>query len=390
VAAAPAGAAAVCSPSAERLAGLSAIEREVALRPALEGSSPAAAPSAFDGWSGDRLLGAALEAVRGRWAGCVRPEAITALTASLQNAYLIRRGVLTVPTDSRQREILFRGLLMPDAQAQAVRPRLEKLAAGSHGALELLAALYGGAAADAGTVFVGPQSAAARDQLAELREQLCAAGKVCPGWSAAYVPKVVVAGEQGLAAWIPETGTLVISEGLVTAPNDLHRLVVLHELVHAAAARARDGGADWLASYRAFSGWRTGADGRWEPEWEPRFEPIGDELTRLSQGSPFSLLPDGTAPPRGTGHEARDGYVLAKAFRDARDRGDLEEDLASTVAVALVAPSRFCRQGKPIAPRKQAWIAREVLGRAVGIGCGQAFKARPEHKSGTRSGTRPD
>jgi hypothetical protein len=357
------------------------------LRPFADGKAGAEEAKIPPEWSGDLLLTAVLEVQRGRWDGCISSAAQAALLGPLESAYLSRRGISGASSDTVQRESLFRGLIVTDAESGVLLRHLRRLSSPPTEAVPLLRAIYGGAELAGETVIVGPQSATAARTLVLVRERVCPGRADCPFWDGAYLMKVVVSGAPDLAAWIPETGTLVISSRLVTDANDLHQLVLVHEMVHAAQARARDRGHEWLTTYRDFSGWSQDASGRWTPQWQPRFLPANDTLTHLSPGSPFSVLPDGTAEGIRQGGGMRDGYVLAKGFRQASDRADLGEELADTVAVAVIAPERFCREGRSIAPRKYAWIARTLLNRSPSPDCA---KAHPEHKPGTASESRPD
>lgn len=278
--------------------------------------------------------------------------------ANAQAAYLRELGVAV--SDEAARELWFRGLAVPSAEREALRARLPRPLPAD--ARRGLAALYGSAQTWRGLLVIAPKNTAVIAALDRLHGRLCR--KNCPFFDPKYLTRITVTGAAGLAAYLPETESLVLSRELLEKPDALHDFVVIHELAHVAALGR---------------GWRA------KPVvTHPRWHALDDELTRLSTGSPYSLLPDGYA----FADQARDGVVVRRGWEAAKTRGDEEEILADTIAAYFVVPERFCREETAVAPRAWRWLHEKVLETAaVGEGCP---KARRGNSAGSSRGNLPD
>jgi hypothetical protein len=319
-------------------------------------------------WSGEFALAAALELEQRVLSVCEDPK-LRRLLGEIQNTYLKRLGF---NGETREPGLLFKGLLNTEEETTSVRERVAKLGdARTKDPLKTLAAIYGDAQVVSGVLVVGAAPLPTKS-LKGLIAKVCVGLTPCPFWDPAVLGRVTLLPTNGFASYIPELASLRLSRELVEKQNPLHLLVVLHELAHAAWQRARQRtGEDWRQEFAAFSEWKTGAKGLATPV-RPSPGKREDALTAASEGSPYSLLPD---PPMlaiqslRQGRPDIDGFVFARTERETRRSGDIGEDLADSIAAFIVAPERFCYQGRAVAPRKHAWIAREVFNRAQPLRC---------------------
>ena len=325
------------------------------------GQSSPALDEALGKWSSDFLVKLILEVEEEFTAACPGVARVEKAAALLKKVYLVRLGVTPAAGDLDR---LFRGLLVTDEDRPALLKKLGALKT-KPGGLDLLKAVYGGAEEVRGVVVLGATAAAATG-LGVFLDELCPGGKACPFWDRAVIYKVLVTDQDGIAAYFPETSVLVVSSSLLTAPNLLTKVVCLHELAHAAERRARlVEGRDWKKAFVRFSGWTLSRKGAWTAKVEKTTTIRDDELTRLSKGSAFSLLPD----PVIKGAKGHDGFVMAKSYEESIERNDPSEDLADAIAVFHFLPARFCFQNKPLAPRKFAWVAETVYHVSAKLDC---------------------
>jgi hypothetical protein len=162
--------------------------------------------------------------------------------------------------------------------------------------------------------------------------------------------------ESPLAAYIPETATLVLSSDLVEHPSLLTHVVITHELVHLAVREAwLASRKDWAAEFASFSGWKRSAKGKLELKVQELGPGPQDELAKLSASSAFSILPDPVL-----GVKRKEGFVMAKAYRESRESQEPAEDLADHAAIYRWAPERYCYAGKVLAPKKFGWVAENI------------------------------
>jgi hypothetical protein len=325
-----------------------------------KGSAPAPIKEALGAWSSDLLarLGTALE-VDYR-AGCPATPAVAALLLEIRRTYLTKLGLPAAEFPPDKVGSLFSALVVQSPDLDALR---KKLAAGPLDVedVPLVERAFGSAGKVAGVWVVGG-SAAVRATLQTWRQVLCDAKSPCPFWDIPFLGKVVITSQKGIAAYVPELATIVASEELFAKPHLLHQLVFSHELGHVAerSARIREK-QDWTKSFAEFSGWSRQSDKKWTAQVKEIAPARQDKLTELSAGSSFSLLPDPVLVGERSG-KPLDGYVLAKSYRESVEHSDPAEDLADSLVVYRLFPERFCFDGKPLAPRKYAWIARQIAG----------------------------
>jgi len=180
-------------------------------------------------------------------------------------------------------------------------------------------------------------------------------------WDDRVLYKITVIQRDGVAAFIPELATLVVSKSLLELPTHLNHLVLLHELAHTVEHSAfLFQGEDWKKEFAKFSGWPA----NFELKVETLSKIRADDLTQLSEKSPFSLLPDSVIAPAG-----KDGFVFAKAYRATKEQKDVSEDIADHIAAFALAPERFCFNEKPLAPGKYAWVKKKVFPDAEDLKC---------------------
>lgn len=261
-------------------------------------------------------------------------------SAAFEDAYLKTFSIEAKEPASR--DLWFRGLAVDEAERGTVQGHLPKPLPADP--LTGLSALYGRAQLWRGVLVIGPKDFDPTDALEKIRAHVCPA-EPCVFWNPAFLTRLTIVAPSGLAAYRPSTDSLVLSRELLEKDEALHRFVVVHELTHLAERAA---GKDWGKTLSKVQ--RPG---------EPKFLSVEDELTKQSAGSPYSLLPDGVAPD----------HVVARGYREAKARHDRAEEVADTVAAFLEAPARFCRDGKPIAPKVWRWVQQILRRPLVGQGC---------------------
>ncbi len=313
-------------------------------------------------WSSDLLLHLVLLLQQGLAKACAELP-IDPLVAELQSAYLKQLGLDPKRFTDADRDIAFRAFMASRDDHPAIAAKLKK--AKGRTALELARAVYGHAESYRGAVVVGSR-AAPHKVLNAVVGELCPSQE-CPFWDRRVIYKVLVTEHGGLAAFVPETASLVLSRKLLADDTPLHRLVLIHELAHGAARRADlIGQTGWVVEFSAFSGWGL-----------PDLQPVvaarnrGDRLGKLSKGSPFSLLPDPVITSVTANGKTFEGFALGRTFARVASSGDTSEDFADSVAAYVAAPERFCYKNKPIAEKKFQWIGQRVFGRTTPLHCAQ-------------------
>jgi hypothetical protein len=286
---------------------------------------------------------------------------LAALASELQGAYLKRLGLGPERLAAPERDTAFRAFLATREDFGALKAKLSATTGKS--ALDFAKAVYGHGELFRGTALVAskPLSLAT---LETTLKRLCPNAS-CPFWDSRTIYKVLVTEHGGLAAYVPETASLVLSRVLVEDASALHQLILVHELTHAAIRKtAMIEEKDWVAEFARFSGW--GTPGLKAPKSLP---PRNDRLTEASKSSTFSLLPDPKVPRLEAPGRTFEGLPLGRTLARIEGSGDLSEDLADSVAAYVVAPERFCDGKKPIAPGKWNWIGKNVFGKAAPLKC---------------------
>lgn len=318
---------------------------------------------ALQGWSSDLLVKIVLSVEQDYLVVCPEHKKAEAVLHPLRRAYLAQLGLPENRYTEADARRLYRALVVLKDEVPVLRQRL--IAVREKPVEELVAGAFGGASDVRGVWLLSRDkrhAAALEEALAEACRNLAA----CPFWDERLLYKTMVTGERGVAAYLPELAVLILSRELLDDRNPLHRLVLLHELAHVAERGAwvlqRK---DWKTAFAALSGWSQDKSGQWTVKTRQPASARADELTALSRGSAFSILPDaiylGEAGEKGE----KDGFVLGKSYEESLKRNDPSEDLADHVAAFVVAPERFCFEGKVIAPKKFAWVAKNVFGRAA-------------------------
>lgn len=266
----------------------------------------------------------------------------------LGRLYLSSLGIAAEKMEASEVKVLVHGLVMLKEDLPVVISKIKKVK--SHG-MPLLKKLYGHAETVLDVVVVSEKKIPSKEIQSFLKEICDPAQKTCLFWHSSSLWKVVLTEERGVASYVPEIRTLVLSQELVTEPNLLMKVVVLHELAHVADAAAwnllRE---KWSESFSRFSGWKK-VNQRWLLEAK-KFPPVHqDLLTELSKGAHYSILPDDTYVP---GKE--EGFVFGKSYLDSLKRDDPSEDFADSVAAFHFAPQRFCPKGKLALSQKANWI----------------------------------
>lgn len=331
--------------------------------PALKALEPwrtkAIAPEDFktwDGWSSDLLLHLALvlrQDVIPRCSG-----ELSSVADGLEMAYLRKLGLGELLAEDRP--AAFRAFLATREDHPAL---VHKLKASTGTALDRAKQVYGWASVFRGTVVVASKPVPL-DGLEATLKSVCP--KACVFWDPAFLYKVLVTDHGGLAAYVPETASLVVSRSLVESATPIHRLILIHELAHAVSRGAEARGDHWDAEFAAFSGWSTKG---LEPEvWANR---RGDALSKAATDG-FSLDPDPVIGAMKAGKKRFEGFPLGRTATRVASSGDFSEDLADAAAAYAVAPERFCFGAKPLAPGKFRWIGERLFGVKKSLTCAKA------------------
>ena len=280
-------------------------------------------PKEAKGWSTDLLVKNILE----RQQKCPVSNSLTKRIHELENIYLGRLGIMGEETDR-----LFRMFIAPAEEVESLSKAKEKK-------VEWV-----------GPVAVAGASAPMLSTLKKWIQDLGSAGEYL--WDARVLYRVKISSKPGIAAFIPEFATLLMSSEVLESPSGLHHLVFLHELAHVAEQSAELFKREkWKREFAGFSGWPADFDLKVERLAESR----SDELTNLSEKSSFSFLPDPVLQPKG-----KEGFAFAKSYRNTLERKDHSEDIADHVAAFFLAPQRFCFKGKPLAVGKYNWVRKKL------------------------------
>jgi len=321
---------------------------------------PDTARAELAGWSTDLLLHLVL-VLEQEMAPACGGLPLAAISAELQSAYLKQLGLDESRVPPSERDSTFRAFLATREDHPALAEKLKS--AKGKTALDLAKAVYGYAQMYRGSVLVATKPVPLKVIDGALKA-LCPVD-LCPFWDKRAIYKVLVTEHGGLAAYVPETASLVLSRALLSDEHKLHRLVLIHELAHAAVRKsAMIEERAWVAEFAAFSGWGV-----------PGLKAVtaaadrGDALGRLSKKSSFTILPDPVIPSTEAGGKRFEGFPLGRTFARVAGSGDTSEDLADSVAAYVIAPERFCYQGKPLAAGKFAWVGRQIFGREKPLAC---------------------
>jgi hypothetical protein len=326
----------------------------------------AALRKVIDGWSDDFLVAAALELEQRVLSRCSEP-ALGRLLTEIQQGYLRKVGWVDT---SKETALLFKGLLNTGEESATVRERVGKLTAAQkkESALKVLALVYGDAAILSGVLVVGAKPLPLVP-LQTLVQKVCGRKKPCPLWDSASLARVAILPVSGFASYVPELASLRLSRELLEKDNRLHQLVIAHELAHSAQARSRNlTGVDWRIAFAKFSEWKRTEAG-WVTPVRATENQWADAYDNASLGSSFSVLPDPVMLSFQEEERKVDGFVFARSERETKRAGDVGEDLADHIAAYILAPERFCFRGKPVAPQKFEWVAREVFGQTQVLRC---------------------
>lgn len=320
--------------------------------------TPAFLRVSFKSWSTDLLVKVILELEQEYLIHCPTPK-VDSLVAELKRVYLSRLGVAADHLSEGITDEFFRGLIVLRDDVEGLRSKIVPFLNLNRSPTfqKLLSTLYGYSIQYQGVTIVGGNEGLFK-QLQRWVDSLCGGAKDCLFWNAVSLYKVVLTPEKGLAAYLPEVAELVLSHDLLKNPSDLHRFVVVHELSHIAE---RSGwfflGKEWKKEFEVFS----------TDKITVLNQNREDALTRNSVGSSYSILPDPIVIGRNP--STADGFVLARTWREVAERKDVSEDLADHVSAFVVAPTRFCFQGKPIASRKHEWIRKNLFPKAQALSC---------------------
>lgn len=317
-------------------------------------------------WSSDLLAGLTLQIEQEFLSVCPSGTSLPTLVRELKQAYLQKLGLAPARYEAKELDPLFRGLLAKGSDHFRIGNALRGLG-GKITAKQALTKVYGASQLHQSVAIVGGKGLgqAVRDLVSEI----CDGSGPCAFWDPVALYKVVVVPQDGLAGYIPELATLAVSERLFSEPTRLHRVVVLHELAHAASSAAwyRER-REWPEEFAKLSGWKVSETKG--PQLTVRRGPAQheDQLTAQSAHSAFSLLPDPIVVPDNGG----DGFVTGRSYSESQNQGHVSEDLCDHIAVFRYAPERFCFRGKPLAPLKYEWIRKNVFPGAPPLQCDQA------------------
>lgn len=305
-------------------------------------------------WSSDQLIAAVIALEQKISIGC-RSEADT-LRKSLQEKYLALLSA--VPARTEDIDLFFRAFLVPRPEFEKLRPRLQRL---KPRRLPDVEKAFGKLSQLRDVVVLGAGDTAAIISAVEL---LCGPAKDCSFWNRQTIFRVIMTQNPGVAAYIPEIATLVLSHSLLQADNRLNQFVLVHELAHVWIQDQKLGGIDRISEFALFSGW-TQTGNKWSASGTNVLGVWIDALVALSSASAFSILPDAVIGSVETG---MDGFVTQRALRESLARNDPSEDLADHIAAFFTMPSRFCWKEKSLAPRKLAWLEK-VFKRRASVTC---------------------
>ncbi len=318
-------------------------------------------------WTPDFIAAAALELEQQVLSACVNRK-LMALLGVFHTDYVRKMG--WVGTLSKP-GLVFRALVTTGQDRAAVETAVTSVATSGKkpaGDQALVKQVYGEAELVDGIWVVGGKATALENLKLTVR-QMCKGLKSCPFWDPSFITHVTILPGTGVAQYVPEIGVLRLSEDLVAEFTPLKRVIIAHELAHAAIRRAElKEGKLWTQQFAELSAWKkegsvwrtpaTAMEGLWQ-----------DELTVDSLKQPgnsqYRLQPDPPMPAVGE----VDGFVFAKTAREVQTSGDVAEDVADHIAAFVVYPSRYCYRDKPIAPSKYSWVAENVFGKERSLDC---------------------
>lgn len=321
---------------------------------ALDVYSERAATEHMDAWESDLLVMLVTDLQQRLIPVCFGEDRLATIALLAKRAYVTKLSSELGKRPDDQVKLLYQGLSVQKSDVPEIRAKLPKDVANP---LDILRQIYATDVSELqGVLLIGPSALTAK--LAALQKEICRGE--CPFWDPRYLLRVVVVTTKGLASYVPELGVLLLAEELLLKWGPLEKVVVLHELAHVAertALLAR--GKDWRRDFARLSGWKKSKTGKWDVAFTISTTERKDVLTKASEGSSFSILPDGEVIATAGGKF--DGFAMAKTLRAAREQNDPGEDLADHIALARLVPERFCLNGKPIAAAKFAWVRSQVL-----------------------------
>jgi hypothetical protein len=319
----------------------------------------------LSGWSSDLLLQLIFQIEQEIEKACPKDKRLESLAQRIKRQSLDRLGINPEKLSSSEVNSLFAGTLALQADREKIQKRIAELKKIGFTPKNLLSLLYGSSKVVRGVVVVAPQSFSFKSLEAAIQEA-CGSLEPCPYWNRPSLYKVIISPESGIAGYVPEMATLLLSEDLLTTRNVLHKIVTFHELVHVWERTV------WLEKreepakeFANFSGW-VFLEGKWTSPLLKSEKVRLDELTHLSETSSYSLLPD---PVYLGTNDKVDGLVLGKTYEEVTARGEISEDLADHAAVLKYYPSRFCLADKNIAPRKEAWLIQRLFPKTAPVKC---------------------
>lgn len=306
-------------------------------------------------WSSDYYLKVISEVDQEFGIPCPIDKKVDERSFQLKNEYLSRLGFSS--TEKAEAELLFRAFSVEQKVLGDLKKKKESLSPPPTTALGWVSGVYGMPARNfRGTVLIGKDEKSLSRLETWLNSEL---------FDSRLLYRVMLVENPSLAAYVPELSTLLLSAELLNEDQILNRLVVTHELAHLTIRKKRiTDGKKWGEEFRAFSGWKVS-----KGKWSVSVKEDGvrsDALTEQSQKSAFSVLPDTVLVSTTKG---KDGFALAKSYRETKSRGEGDEDLADHIALAILLPERFCWKKAPLAPQKYAWIQRALLPSLSPLSC---------------------
>lgn len=319
-------------------------------------------------WSADLLLKIALQ-LEGEFSSiCAGNPKMDLTLRELKRAYLGKLGLGEKDFSEKELDTFFRTCIAVREDQATLIKRVAELKKANVKGLKLLQSIYGSAFMEKGIAIVA-EKGFKTGKVTALLEEFCP-GFPCLFWSPTALSKLVVTQERGVAAFLPEVSTLVVSSEILNEPNMLMKIIFLHELAHVAEKNAwNTQSRDWKAEFAFFSGWKKNPNGTWSTKADKLPLSRQDLLTELSKGSLYSILPDDVYVGVGEKKKSLDGFVFAKSYTESLKRENPSEDLADAIAVFFYMPTRFCLEGKPFAPEKYRWISLNVFPGSTPMSC---------------------
>ena len=291
-------------------------------------------------WGSDRILQTVIDLEQSE--PCRTDPQSIAIKRILQSAFL--KPLDALPDDPKNIDLFFRAFMVPFAEYQklALKLKIKKPRKPTD-----LAPAFGHYRLVRGVLVIGAKHVS---QLERDLKNLCPMEGECPFWNPQVLFRVVVTKTPGVAAYIPNIATLLISYDLISINNKLMRFVLVHELAHVWLRGQEIKGVDNLNGFGRFSGWKG------DFLSPPKITVVGawtDSLVSLSANSPYSIVPDGVTR---NADETLDGFITERGFRKSIERHDISEDFADHLAGFFIMPSRFCWKNRPMAEKKLNWL----------------------------------